>query len=758
MSSGRWSEGDGGLHSLARRMLALCAAVLFIGLLSACDNSPYWAGAGKENTLFISFDERSPRYLDPTSSYTSPEGVYVYQITEPLYGYHYLKRPYQLIPRAAAEVVKPYYLDAQGQRLPEDAPADKIALSVYDVPIRRGVMFAPSPAFAKDPQGQYYYHHLTPAQLGDKRSPWQFEHQGTRELVADDFVYALKRHATPRTEAPIYGLFSERVLGLKEYGALIRQENAKLLQGLPESTKDKPFLDFRKWPLSGAEAVNSHLLRVRIKGKYPQWSYWMATTFLSPIPWEVDAFYAQPGMAEHGISWNQWPVGTGPYMMTTYEQDRRHVMSRNPNYHLDTYPCDGSEEDRAAGLLADCGKRLPFIDKIVATLVKERVPRKELFKQGYLDVPDLERGDWGVEFLADQSDSDEVAAFFHQRGFRFPRDTDPNSWYLGFNWLDPVVGNGSTPQQHERNRKLRQALSIAIDWEEGYGQIFKNRGGVAGFGPVPPGVFGSREGEPGYFNPVTHKLENGKVVRRSIEEARQLMVEAGYPDGRDATTGRPLVLNYDFMRTVTPEVKAENDWMVKQFAKLGVQLDVRATDYNQFQEKLRQGKHQIYWWGWFADYPDAENFLFLLYGPNSKSKHEGENSSNYQNDEYDRLFQTMQTLDDGPEKRRVVARMLEIVQKDAPWAWGYWPFTGQAFQHWVYNGKPSIVVRDPVRFYRLDAAERARKQAEWNRPVWWPLLVLVLGAVAIVWATRRSFMARETATARGQATAPGGAD
>ncbi|MCK7501315.1 MAG: ABC transporter substrate-binding protein [Comamonadaceae bacterium] len=95
----------------------------------------------------------------------------------------------------------------------------------------------------------------------------------------------------------------------------------------------------------------------------------------------------------------------------------------------------------------------------------------------------------------------------------------------------------------------------------------------------------------------THKLVDGKVVRRPIEEAKQLLAEAGYPDGRDAKTGQPLVLNYDYQRAPTPERKAEIDWMVKQFAKIGVQLEVRATDYNQFQDKVRKGKHQIFWLG-----------------------------------------------------------------------------------------------------------------------------------------------------------------
>jgi len=76
---------------------------------------------------------------------------------------------------------------------------------------------------------------------------------------------------------------------------------------------------------------------------------------------------------------------------------------------------------------------------------------------------------------------------------------------------------------------------------------------------------------------------------------------------------------------------------VRQFAKLGIQLEVRATDNNQFQDKTRKGKHQVFWYGWNADYPDAENFLFIFYGPNAKSVSDGENQSNYQNPEYDAL-------------------------------------------------------------------------------------------------------------------------
>src|SRR5574337_418879 len=184
-------------------------------------------------------------------------------------------------------------------------------------------------------------------------------------------------------------------------------------------------------------------------------------------------------MNENGLSLNQWPVGTGPYMMTEFIRDHRHVMKRNPNFRGEAYPCEGAPGDREAGLLADCGKTMPFIDTLYTTIEKEAVPRKEKFKQGYLDVPEIERPEWGVQFRTDAEESDDVRRLYAERGFQFPLMTDISNWYFGFNMLDPVVGRGDTPDEQLRHRKLRQAIAIAIDWEEGYGRIFKSKGGDA---------------------------------------------------------------------------------------------------------------------------------------------------------------------------------------------------------------------------------------------------------------------------------------
>ena len=120
-------------------------------------------------------------------------------------------------------------------------------------------------------------------------------------------------------------------------------------------------------------------------------------------------------MNANGLSLVKWPVGTGPYMMTEYVQDRRHVMKRNPNFRGDPYPCEGEPGDKdAPACSTTAARRCPSPTPFVSTIVKEKVPRKEMFKQGYLDVPEIERPEWGVEFRVDMDDSDHVTSALYE--------------------------------------------------------------------------------------------------------------------------------------------------------------------------------------------------------------------------------------------------------------------------------------------------------------------------------------------------------
>lgn len=724
------------LHRMSGRLLRCgLAALTMMAALAGCSrespiNSPYLSGALEENALYTAFVKRSPKYLDPASSYSTDETPYTYNIYEPLYGYHYLKRPYELIPRAASEVSQPVYLDAQGQPLPDDTPGERIAESVYDIKLRPGIRYQPHPAFARKPDGGYAYYPLAPGELDDKFYLPDFPLAGSRELTADDYVYAFRRLASPRVVSPIYSLMAEHVVGMEQYGDRLRERDRAQRQGLPAGTRDLPWLDLREPEgFDGVQALDRHTLRIRVKGKYPQFKYWLAMTFTAPIPWEADRFYSQPGMAEHDLSLNTWPVGTGPYMLVESRPNWRHVLARNPNYHGAPYPCEGEPGDKQAGLLADCGKPTPFIDRVVFSVEKEALPLSGKFLQGYYDIPQVERGEYGVSMLVAAGDSQEKAALYRERGIRLPTTVETSNWYMGFNWLDPVVGKGDTPEQAERNRKLRQAISIAFDWEE-YINIFENGQAAAAYGPVPPGVLGYQPLPEGY-NPVVYRLVDGKPVRKPLDEARDLLAQAGYPGGRNAQTGAPLVLYYDAMSGAG--ASPQFDWMRRQLAKIGIQMDVRSTDYNRFQDKMRRGTAQLFFWGWNADYPDAENFLFLLYGPNAKAKSGGENAANYENPEYDRLFEQMKFLDDGPEKEAIIARMVDVVRRDAVWMFGYFPMSGGAYQQWVGNAKPTQMVRNTLQYMKVDPALRVQKTNQWNQPRWWPLgLVLLLVLLAII--------------------------
>jgi len=734
------------------------AAVALTVLAASCGvvNEPVSRDELERNLLFSSYQE-TPKHLDSVASYSNNETPWTYAIYEPPLRYHYLKRPYELIPRTLIEMPSTTYLDKEGKTLPAEAPGSAIAESVMELRITPGILYAPHPAFAKDAQGKLLYHALTAKDLEGKAKPADFAGTGTRELVAEDYAYAIKRIATPRIQSPSYGFLSGYIVGMEEYGAQIKKVNNEMKASRTAREAgvfgDLPWLDFRKYDLPGVQVVDSHTLRIRIKGKYPQFKYWLAMTFFAPTPWEVDAFYSQPGMKARNLTLDTWPVGTGPYRLTEYVPNHRMELQRNPNYRGEPYPCEGEAKDKAQGFLADCGKRTPFVDGMVSIIEKESSPVNTKFIQGYYDVPQFERGEPGTAYLVSIQDGTGRARELLERKIQLPNTLQTGLWYYGFNWLDPVVGAGSNPQEAERNRKLRQALAIAFDFEE-YIQIFEDNRAVPNMGPVVGGLFGA---DAVRYNPVAYDWVDAKPKRKSIDVAKKLLVEAGYPDGRDAKTGKPLVINYD-AQGVGPGYKSRVDWTVKQFAKLNIQLEVRDSDYNRFQDKMRKGTAQLFFWGWLADYPDPENFLFMLYGPNSKVKSDGENVSNYANPEFDKLFERMKDLDDTDERRALIKRMVELVQQDAVWLWGWTDEFSGAYHQWVHNGKPSNIIRDQLQYLRIDPALRVRMVEQWNPANPWPLIALLGLLCAATWPAWLAWKRRQNATATGAASQPSGAD
>ncbi len=688
-------------------------------LLAACGselNDPYPASERGQNILYSAFTER-PKHLDPAQSYTEDESTFTGQIYEPPLQYHYLKRPYTLIPGTAEAVPEPRFYDAQGQLLPPDAPSSAIATSVYEIRIRPGIRYQPHPAFALDAAGQPLYAELNAQTLRGIERLADFAQTGSRELSADDYIYQIKRLAHPRLHSPIFGMMAGRIIGLKELGKTLDQA----AQAQPGA-----WLDLDQYPLEGVERVDALSYRIKLRGKYPQFLYWLAMPFFAPVPREADRFYSQPGMAEKNLTLDWYPVGTGPYMLTENNPNSRMVLTRNPNFHGETYPCEGEADDQAAGLLADCGKPLPMIDQAVFSREKESIPYWNKFLQGYYDASGISSDSFDQAVRLNVGGDVQLSDEMRDKGIRLLTSVRTSTFYMGFNLNDGVVGG-----QGEGSRKLRQALSIAIDHEE-FISIFMNGRGIAAMSPLPPGLFGFEPGKVG-MNPVVYDWQDGQPRRKPIEAAKKLLAEAGWPNGRNAQSGEPLVLYLDTTSGGMGD-KSRLDWLTRQFAKLDIQLVVRSTDFNRFQEKLRKGAVQIYYLGWNADYPDPENFFFLLAGAEGAVNRGGENRSNYVNDDYDQLFITMKEMDNSPQRLELIRKMNRILQEDAPWIFGFHPKSYTLGHAWLYNRKPNDVANNILKYQRLDVAERARRRALWNTPVRWPLGVLA-GVILVVLGT-----------------------
>ncbi len=675
----------------------LTMSFLVLGMIG-CDqvwNNPHESDNLDEKVGYSSFSE-PPKTLDPAKSYSADEIRFTAQIYEPLLQYDYLKRPYTLEPLTAAALPKIEYLNEKGEVLPENAAGNQVAFSRYDITIKPNIYYYPHPAFAKKQGGEFNYHQMNEVELEEIDELNDFAITSTRELMAEDYIYEIKRLADPRVSSPIYGVMSQYIVGMSEFHDEILDLMKKNLT-----------IDLRKHEISGLKSDDPHHLIITLKGKYPQFGYWLAMIFFSPVPWEVDQFYSQRGLGEHNLTLGWFPVGTGPYYLAENNPNHRMVLKENPFYQRDYYPVVSDDpNDTKKGYLQNAGKKLPLVRKFIFSLEKESIPRWNKFLQGYYDSSSISSDSFDQAIRIDENGVPDLTPELKDHGIRLETVVSPSIFYMGFNMLDPVVGGNS-----EKNKKLRQAIAAVIDFNE-YIAIFNNGRGLAAQGPIPPGIFG-------YVN------DKNPLTQVSLEQAKQLLSEAGYPNGRDEHSGQPLLLNYDAPSSSGPDDKARFDWMRKQFAKLNIELNIRSTEYNRFQENMRTGAEQIFMWGWNADYPDPENFLFLLYGPNGKVKYGGENAANYSNSEFDQLFERMKNMQNSDERAAIIQKMINIVRDDAPWLFGVFPKDYVLDHQWMSPVKMNVIANNTLKFVDLDAPLRAKLISRWNRPRIWPIMVMI---------------------------------
>lgn len=715
-------------------------------------NSPYPEEEEGENILYTTFSEE-PKHLDPAQAYSTDEAALMTPIMEPPFEYHFLKRPHVLVPQTATEV-------------PTKAATRKVVFAgktfdarVYTIRIKEGILYQDHPCFAAGNMK------LTDRDVRDVSQVWDVKPHATRELVADDYLHGIRRLADPRLACPIFATLAGNMLGMGQYQELLekrldearerRQAAAGVLYNREDDEKYNPIpLDYGE----GADdypfirKVDKYTFEIVLKGPYPQILYWMAMAFFAPIPPEAVEFFNQRVMLERGIILDKNPVGTGPYVLREFDPTNQIVLERNKNYRRDPYPSlpkpDPKDKQavanykmmKAEGMLGDAGKGLPLIDRIVMRMEKEAIPRWNKFRQGYYDSSGIASDVFDKAIALTSRGDPELTDDLSERGIRLLTSTPTTVSFYAFNMLDPVFG----AKAGESGRKLRQAISIAFDVEEEI-LIFYNGRGIAAQSPLPPGIFGREEGEKG-INPIVYRWDprRNRGVRRSLDEAKKLLAEAGYPGGYDKN-GEPLSIRFATRRGA-PEVKTWLNFVDKQFKKLNIRLVMEATDYNRFRDKVLSGNYQFLRWGWVADYPDAENFLFLLYGPNGKVVSGGENTPNYDNEEYNKLFLQMESMENSPERMEIIRKMITILREDSPWIFGIHPLGYGLYHKWYYNAVPHGMAFNTIKYIRIDPVARTEYRKKYNQPNVWPvaifLVCLVAASVPAVWVAARHF--RET--------------
>jgi ABC-type transport system substrate-binding protein len=717
------------LHQCLRKL-----PILAMMLLAACGKPPWNNPSPPSEEGLVTYQSMMspapPKHLDPAVSYASDESLFTLQIYEPPMAYHYLKRPYELIPGALREAPEIRYLDAEGQEVDEDS--DSVAFTRYTLNLRDDLHYQPHPAFALDAQGRPEYLFDNAKDGARYRQIPDFPQTGDRPVHANDYAYAIKRLADPLNGSPMLGIMSQHIVGMKAF--------SERLATLPRKT----WLNLDDHAMEGLNVVDDLTLTITVKGRYPQFVFWLAMPFFSPIAPEVDRFYHNPGFVDRNLTLDWWPVGSGPYMMVKNNPNSEIVLERNPNYRAEFFPSEGGPGDLEAGNLEDAGKPIPFVDRAVYRLEKEGLSLWTKFLQGYYDrsgeTHSHTTGVFDQAFVVSPGGI-EMSPAMQGHNLTMSPDVKPGVYYYGFNMRDPVVG-GYT----EEKRKLRRALQIAFLTEE-YLNVFYKGNGLAAQNLIPPGIPGHLEGEAG-LNPYVYDWVDGAPRRKSIEVARQLLAEAGYPNGRDAKTGAPLKIFIDVQSQAIS--KTSMNWIDRVFDAIGVQVEFRPADWNRTREKLLTGNTQIFSHGWLADYPDPENFLFLLYGPESplECDCDGANNANYASEEFDELFRKMRILQPGPERDELVARMVELYRRDAVWLYAFYPKEIFLNNSWVHNNKRHGISKATLKYTRIDEQEREAMQAQWNQPVTWPLYAGVCLLLALALPGIIAYRRRQKATVR----------
>jgi ABC-type transport system substrate-binding protein len=452
--------------------------------------------------------------------------------------------------------------------------------------IRKGIVFHPDPAF------------------NGKR----------RELSAEDYAYSIKRLMDPKNRSPWRFVVDGKIAGLDE---------------LSKQAEKTGRFDYDA-KVSGLEVIDRYTLRVRLKETDYNFAYIAAMPALSAMAREVIEAYPEDT--------NAHPIGTGPYILTSWVRKSKMVLEANPDYRERIWDFEGSDDPRdKAAIAAMKGKRIPQIGRIEINVISEEQSRWLAFQNGQIDFIDR-FGSFAPIAFPDNRLAPNLAA----KGVSWDRSVETEMTYYFFNMEDPVFGGYS-----KEKIALRRAIIISYDTQEEIKVIRKAQATELNM-VVPPGVVG---------NDTKYR----SLLRHDPELANKLLDYFGYKKGADGyrtlPDGSPLVV----VLTSEPQaISREYDELWKKsLDAIGVRFDTKKSAFSD-NIKAAEACHVTMWGSaWHSDYPDGENFMQLFYGPNTHQS----NHACYRSAAFDKFYDQMRIMPNSPERDRLflmMSRQLEV--------------------------------------------------------------------------------------------------
>ena len=450
-----------------------------------------------------------------------------------------------------------------------------------------------------------------------------------RKVKSSDVIFSLLRIADGKLHSPVFWLLRGKVKGIDEF-----------YRKTGECADYAQALELYKNGVSGFQILNDREFLIHLTAPDPRFLYNLAIPYTGIISEQAVRFYGQEAMAEH-------PVGSGPFKLESFRRDYQIVLVRNNEYREEYFADAANPADRT--------RRLPLADKIICSNIRQSFSSWLLFLQGNLDISALNKDN--SDLVAGGST---LAPALINRRIELVKNSEFEIQYVGFSFSDPRLKN---------NLKLRQALTAAYNVPQRIKHA--NDLAVIAIGPIPPGVAGH------------NKALQQQMIQYDLERVKKLLAEAGYPDGIDPATGKPLEISFDqsgnsIRHRQIAEMTA-SDW-----GKLGIKVNINLNNAPRFYQKLRNGEVQTFRLSWIGDYPDAENFLQLFYSKNIG----GANRAGFSDPKFDAMFEKILSMADSPERTLLYEKMAEYLVEQSPWIFESQPVSFQLKHAWLENYLP----------------------------------------------------------------------